>query len=338
MKLLRAAENDCAPSRTCEATVASSDGCSAGPSSASVPVTDPTIGHGEPTSGTADRELVTPIRRAIDPSDMQRRWAAIYIAFFLVMAVSALSVMAVADEPTVSVEGDAYEDGDTFEVDGVTYQVAMEEGGSATLTYEEVTQQSESWDNESVVEYRNDTYGVIIPPEDDPDTFELVQQFDVEAILAADPAVENETITREDDREYVVYREDGRTEPLVDYLPEPDRQSFSEGDTLEHDGETKTVGEITDSDVTVEWEGPEEQEIKLSEGREETIGEDRQIVAHFPGDETVVLSENVEEYNRQSANQDYFGDRMKGLTFVVVISLVSVVLVAGLAFLPHRGG
>ena len=54
---------------------------------------------------------------------MQRRVAAIYFAFFLVMAMSAYSVIAVAEEPTVDVAGEQLAQGDTITVNGQEYTV-----------------------------------------------------------------------------------------------------------------------------------------------------------------------------------------------------------------------
>ena len=57
---------------------------------------------------------------------MQRRWATVCIAFFLVMAASAYSVMALAEQPTVDIEGDTYENGSTFQQGDTSYIVIAE--------------------------------------------------------------------------------------------------------------------------------------------------------------------------------------------------------------------
>ena len=61
---------------------------------------------------------------------MQRRVAAIYFVFFLVVGASAYSVIAVAEEPAIDVSGQAYGQGDTLTVDGREYVVANLSTGS----------------------------------------------------------------------------------------------------------------------------------------------------------------------------------------------------------------
>lgn len=76
---------------------------------------------------------------------MQRRVAAIYLIFFVVMGASAYSVIAVADQPAVEIPGQEYENGSTFTAGGTEYtvQVSVEEseggedghgGGSSSVT------------------------------------------------------------------------------------------------------------------------------------------------------------------------------------------------------------
>lgn len=86
---------------------------------------------------------------------MQRRAAAAYLVFFLVIGAIAFSVMVVAEEPGIAIEGDTYGVGDTVVVEDREYTVAeltAEEsgggghgggGGETTLTG------SLTWTNES---------------------------------------------------------------------------------------------------------------------------------------------------------------------------------------------
>lgn len=54
---------------------------------------------------------------------MQRRVAAIYLVFFVVMGASAYSVIATAQQPAIDVEGEALAQGDSITVDGTEYTV-----------------------------------------------------------------------------------------------------------------------------------------------------------------------------------------------------------------------
>ncbi|MFQ3320130.1 MAG: hypothetical protein ACI8UR_002366 [Natronomonas sp.] len=266
---------------------------------------------------------------------MQRRWAAIYFAFFLVMAASAYSVMAVAEEPTMNIDGETYEAGDTFEVDGITYTVSEFEEREGELTYTQTVSQQTTFQNNSVVEYRNGSYNVSIEPADDPETFTLAQEFDVETILQNDPEVDNTTYTSDDGTEFVRYK-NGSTEPLEEYLPEPNRETFSEGDQIDHEDTTKAVDNVTSSAATLTWEQETEQSIGLEEGDRITLGGTEYVVT-FVDDDTVRLSTDIEGYEQTLENREYFQERMSGLLFVILFSLGSGFLVAGLALLPHRG-
>ena len=136
---------------------------------------------------------------------MQRRWAAVCIAFFLVMAGSAYSVMALAEQPTVDVEGDTYENGSSFQQSGTTYNVSVG-NGSGQLTYNETVEMEETFANNTAIDYRNGSYNVSIEAGNESDSFALVAELDVAGILGNDSAVENSTFTRDDGTEVVVYR------------------------------------------------------------------------------------------------------------------------------------
>jgi len=55
---------------------------------------------------------------------MQRRVAAIYLVFFVVMGASAYSVIAVAQQPTIDLDGESLAQGDSMTVNGQTYTVS----------------------------------------------------------------------------------------------------------------------------------------------------------------------------------------------------------------------
>jgi hypothetical protein len=265
---------------------------------------------------------------------MQRRWAAICLAFFLVTAAGAYGVSAVAEEPDLELSGDTYQQDDTLQTNGTTYTVAVS-GGSGSLVYNETVSNEESFANNSAIEYAEGSYNVTIESADDPSGFALVEEFDVESILVNDSAVENQTYTADDGTQFVRYR-NGTTQAVDAYLPEPNRETFSEGDSLQHAGESKTVDNVTASSVTVTWETEEEQTVSLAHGENATVG-GTQYVATFPADDTVKLSEDVAGYQEYADNQQYFQQRLSGLNYVVIFSLVSAFLLTAIAFLPRRG-
>jgi len=175
------------------------------------------------------------------------------------------------------------------------------------------------------------------------DSFDFRQSFNVSGILAADPAVEDETVTRADGREYVVST-DGSTQPLSEYLPEPEVRTFSEGDTLaynvEDDGigyEEVTVEDVSADGVVLSWREPVEHEVSAAEGNNVTLGPDeRTFVAHFPDNGTLQLSSNLGAYQAELDVQATYTDRVNGLWGVSILSSLATVLLIGLAYLPSR--
>jgi hypothetical protein len=357
---------------------------------------------------------------------MQRRVAAIYVVFFLVMGASAYSVIAVAEQPAVDLEGDSYAQGDTFSVDDREYVVAeldaggegeedggeavatlawtnesaqhtatlgnnstvapirasfpgqqslhtatLEEGDTVTFNGSDATvsiPDVESPSNFSLVQDGNETetfafndtfvyrgnattvasvssgevtliwgdsYRVLVPNESDPTSFRMVQQFNVSERLAADPAVENETITRADGRRYVVFAANGSTQPLEEYLPEPDEGRLSEGDTMTVARNETTVANVTSTGVVVEWTGPKTNTVEVVGGENVTLN-GQQFVVLFEGD-SVQLSPQVEEYQETLSRQDYFKERQNGLWGVTLLSGFAAMFIVGLAYLPVRG-
>ena len=364
---------------------------------------------------------------------MQRRVAAIYFVFFLVMGASAYSVIALAEEPAVDLEGESYQEGDTFAVDGREYVVAnlttqssgdggghggggggeervgrlewtnesaqhtatlannstypparasfsgqrayytatLAEGDTVTYNGSEATvsiPDVESPSNFSLVADGNETatvevngtfsyrgnettvvgitasevrlvwgddYRVLIPNESDPSSFRMVQQFNVSQRLAADPAVENQTVTRDDGRRYVVYRENGSTRLLAEYLPEPAVGELEEGNTMTFAGNETTIANVTAEEVVLEWTAPEVEAIDLTEGANVTL-DGQQYVVHFRGD-SVQISPQVQKYQQDLRRQDYFHERQNGLWGVTLLSGIAAMFVIGLAYLPVRG-
>jgi sorbitol-specific phosphotransferase system component IIA len=363
---------------------------------------------------------------------MQRRVAAVYFVFFLVMGASAYSVIAVAEQPAIDVEGESYTEGDTLAVDGREYVVAnvsvqssgdggghgggdggeehaarlqwtnesarftatlsndtvvtpaeasfpdqrafesasLEDGDTVTfngseatvsipddeaprsfslggpsvdvtlayndtLTYQGQTMTVAGITPDAVTLVAGSNYRVLTPNESDPSGFRMVQRFNVSERLAADPAVENRTVTRDDGREYVVFAANGSTERLSEYLPTPDVGRLTEGDTMTVRGNETTVANVTAERVVVEWTGPTTNTVELAEGENVTLNGQR-FVVHFEGD-SVTLSPDIDGYQNDLARQDVFKERQNGLWGVTLLSGFAAMLIVGLAYLPVRG-
>jgi uncharacterized Zn finger protein len=283
---------------------------------------------------------------------MQRRVAFAYLAFFLVMGASAYSVIAVADAPEVRVEGETLETGSVVQVEGRQYTVSNlsvsggGEGGSAsyagTLTYtNDSAVFTETIEHNATVEFRNASYLVRIPNASSPGSFRLVEQLDAEAILANDSAVDDQVYTDDDGTEFVRY-ENGETQPLAEYLPEPETAEFAVGDEIQYQGRTMTVAALTREAATLEYVSSRTVEIGLAQGENVTLG-DTQYFANFHGDSdnvrvTLATTEaQYDTYVREVERQDYFHERMNGLWGVVILSGLAGASVVSLALLPIKG-
>lgn len=282
---------------------------------------------------------------------MQRRAAAIYFVFFLVLGASSYAVIAVAERPAIDLDAQRHAQGDTFRVGGQQYTVEKietvgGEGGGhggggggrlqATIAWTNSSARfTATLANDSTVSLRNGTYRVQIPNTTDPARFTLREEFNVSAILRADTAVYNETVTIEG-TEYVTYRSNDTNVPLEEYLPERDRVQFSEGGTFPYRGNETTVRNVTTTEVLLVWSGEKRNTITVSEGQNATLGT-TQYVAHFPSKKRLQLSADHGAYQREVARQDRFHTRMNGFWVVLYLSALGALFIVGLAYLPARG-
>ncbi|MFB6117424.1 hypothetical protein [Halosegnis sp.] len=284
---------------------------------------------------------------------MQRRVAAIYFVFFVVLGASAYSVLAVAEQPAVDVPGETYTNGSEFAVGGQEYTVVVEmqesEGGGhgggggaepvGELVYlNESARMTATWDNESTVTYRGEEYRVELNA--DASRVRLVETFDVPARLQNDSAVYNETTTIEG-VEYVTYRENDTNVRLDEYLPKPTTYTFEVGDTIEYDGETTTLESVDTSAATLAWTAPEQQSITLEEGANVTLADGNQYYAHFKthGELRVTIAPTTtySDYQGDLARQEYFHERQNGLWGVIILSGIAAFLIISMAYMPVKG-
>ncbi|MFB6307796.1 MAG: hypothetical protein ABEH35_00560 [Haloarculaceae archaeon] len=279
---------------------------------------------------------------------MQRRAAAIYFVFFVVIGAAAYAYIGVAQDtqqPHVDLDAEAtLAEGDSATLAGQQYTVSSlghESGGggggmTATLAWTNSSfQYTATLENNSTV--RNDTYRVIVANESDVDSFTLREEQNVSAILAADPAVEDQIATQNGTK-YVVFRENDTLRPLSAYLPEPDTERYATGDTYEYQGNETTVASVTTEGVTLEWTGEKGQSVELTEGSNVTLN-GQTYFAHFPDSSSVQLvpTSEYDTYSTQRARIDYFHERMSGLWGITILSGIVAVLLLSTAYLPVRG-
>ncbi|GAB7009831.1 hypothetical protein [Halorubrum trueperi] len=266
---------------------------------------------------------------------------AVYAALFILIAGAAGVLTATAESPEIALENPDFEvsEGDQLDVDGETYTVAGisegDDGVTGTLEQEEETELSETWANESTVEFEDGEWRVEITGEE-PTEFTLVEVLDRQAILENDDSADNETVER-DDGEYVAVTEDGETTlvPVDEYFPTPEEQTYATGDSIEYDGQTVTVDEVTTDQAVIVWQGTQTTTIEVAQETTVTIGQ-TEFIAHFPDASTMTLSTDVAGYEAQVAEIDRFDQYNSGLTRVIVLAFLSTVLLAAAAFVPSR--
>ena len=286
---------------------------------------------------------------------MQRRAAAAYFVFFLVVSVAAYAYIGVAESqrPEVNLDETAeLTNESTFTVDGTTYtasniHLASSGGGHggggsmvADLTWtNESAQFSQTVEHNTTTTYQNESYQVVA--DNETGTLTLREQFNVSRLLSEDPAVRNSLATQ-NGSEFVVYSENDTLVPVEEWLPEPETLEFSTGDTYEvttdSGAQQATVTSVSESGATLEWTAPEERTRELSEGGNVTLS-GQQYFAHFPDHSTVQIA-SVSEYPQYQTTldqQDYFHERKNGIWGVSILSGIAAVLMIGMAYLPNRG-
>jgi hypothetical protein len=288
---------------------------------------------------------------------MQRRAAAAYFAFFLVISVAAYAYIGVAESqrPAVSLDADAeLTNESTFTVDGTEYtatNIHMSGGGgghggggggsmAADLSWtNESSRYTATLEHNATTTYQNDTYRV--HTDSNESTVTLEEALNVSALLVDDSSVQN-TLATQNGTEYVVYRSNNTQVPLSEWLPEPETVSFTTGDTYPYatDSGTQetTISEVTADGATLEWFAPRENTIELSEGGNVTLNE-QQFFTHFPDHSTVqiVPIQQFDQYQATLDQQDYFHERKNGIWGVSILSGIAAVLMLGMAYMPVRG-
>ncbi len=278
---------------------------------------------------------------------MQRRAVAVFVALFLAVAGVAGALTATAETPEIALENPEVDASvnDSIDVGGETYVMAAisesenDDGQtviSGTLEREFTAETSETWANESTVSVDDREWRVEIAGENASE-FTLVEVLDRQAILEADDDAENETVTLEDGEYVAVTDENGdRTlVPVDEYFPAPEERSYATGETLEYDGQTVTIDDVTADGAVLVWETTETETVELAQQSTVTIG-DTEYVAHFPDASTLRMSTDIEAYEAQVTEIERFNQYNSGLSRVLVLSVLSSIMLAGMAFIPSR--
>jgi len=260
---------------------------------------------------------------------MRQGIVAVYVAFFLVVAGGSYATIALAEQPTISIDNPdfALSANQTFTVDGRTYTVRSVSAGSAEATWvNESARFTDSWDNNSTVALANQSYRVLIPNESAPSSFTLREVQNVTEPTVTQNGTTYVVVERNDTRQLV---------PVDEYLPEPRTRTLSAGQTVEYNNNSTTVTNVTSSAVELEWSGTKNNTVTMSEGGTVDLN-GQQYVAHFPSANVVQLSADVTGFQEQTAAVSEFHQRIDGLWYVLSLCGVGTVLMVGLAFLPTK--
>ncbi|AEN06550.1 hypothetical protein [Halolamina sp.] len=279
---------------------------------------------------------------------MQRRAVAVFVAFFLVVGSLSLALVVTAESPHLDAEGRELQAGDSFTVSEQEYTVASitateSSGGEGGTTYETVfewtvqnSDYSQSWENNSTVEFDGQTWRVLTGAGEDPTTFTLEQQIDKQAILAEDPDASNETVMYEGE-EHVVITENGeeRLVPADEYFPEPESREYSEGDTLDYNGNASSVDAVSATAVDLSWIAPQTMSSSVGQRANVTLSE-QTFYVDFVDESTILLSSDFAALNELNTATDTQHTYENGLWGVTLLSGISAIFLLGMAYMPSR--
>ncbi|MFC7140651.1 hypothetical protein ACFQMA_12560 [Halosimplex aquaticum] len=169
---------------------------------------------------------------------MQRRAAAIYFVFFLVIGAGAYGLIQTAEEPTITMEGDAYTAGDTVTLNDRQFTVASADTGSGEL----------SWVNESAVISTTIDNGSEVPVTD-------VRWEDQSA--RQEQTFEAGSTVQYNGSEYQVsINESAGAFTLTQTGDASVNETYAVGDTVNYQGNEATVTSVTSNAATIVWGGP----------------------------------------------------------------------------------
>jgi len=274
---------------------------------------------------------------------MQRRAAAAYVVFFVLIAGLSYAMIATAQAPAVDVDEPEITKGvdETFTVDGRTYTVSdisadEEEGGghgggggvtlTAALTWtNESARYTETFGTDDSVDIGNTTYDVVLPNESDPTTATLREQ----------PGDDVETVERDGELFVVVENDQGNDELVhIDEYEPLDRIDLAEDEPFEFRGNSSDVT-ITTESVTFAWTAPRTNTVELNNEANVTLNGRRYFV-FVPDENTIQLTTDYRDYAEDIERKETFDERMNGFWGVTILSGLAAILLTGLAYLPRK--
>jgi hypothetical protein len=275
---------------------------------------------------------------------MQRRAAAAYVAFFLVIAAASYGVIALTDAPDVTVRpGEAERtlgEGTTFTVGDRDYTLTSISGGAQTdrtATLEWVNESeriTESWAHNATVTFENRTYRVLIPNVSAPEAFQLRPEPGDWATPRWRDGRQVVDVDIDDDGFVETRVPIGRLIAGNETLA---NRTLDRDATVQYAGNETRVAGLTNESAELQWSADVTHTIELAHASNATL-QDRTFLAYFPDNSTVYLdSVESSRYFERQADADGYHRRTTGLWTVAILSGLASVLLIGLAYMPRRG-
>ncbi|MFB6177840.1 MAG: hypothetical protein ABEI99_12000, partial [Halobaculum sp.] len=111
--------------------------------------------------------------------------------------------------------------------------------------------------------------------------------------------------------------------------------TFSEGDSVQFEGNEFTISSVTGDGATLSRVSPQEVEISVSNKANVTIGS-QTYFAYFPDNSTLVLTTQYDTYQQYQHETEQFTEHKNGLWGVSIVSGFGAVFLIALAYLPNR--
>lgn len=299
---------------------------------------------------------------------MQRRAIAAYTGIFILLTASCIGLLATTAQPSASMENPEYtlQKNQTLSVQGTQYTVTdvsattNENGDLVRSATAQWTQPNATYSatlaNNSTLSYQNSTYRVLVPNTSNPSkaTLREVQNL----------SNNTQTLTQNNETFVVINGSDGNRTliPEEQYLRQqygpPNTTQLSVGTSLRYENNSTTVGNITSEGVDLNWTAKRVNTVAFGEttpikttlikgglptkvsypaGGSTVSLNNQTYVVSYPNNNTVALSQNVEQYKSEVEEATHKAERLAGIWAILILSGLAGFLLLMLGYLPNKG-
>lgn len=299
---------------------------------------------------------------------MQRRAVVVYVGVFLLIASGSFALLATTAQPSVSMKNPDYTltQNQSFTVQGQQYNVTEvstttnEQGNIVRSATAEWLQPSANYSatlaNNSTVDYKNDTYRVLIPNTTNPSKATLREVQNLSSNTT--------TLTQNNETFVIVNGSDGNRTliPEEEYIRqqygEPNTTQLTVGITFPYENNSTKVSNVSAEGVVLTWTGERTHSISFGKtnpiettlirgwmptkvaypaGGETVSLNNQTYVVSYPDNSTLQLSTNVEEFKSKVESANHKAERLAGVWGVLILSGLAAFLILMLGYLPVKG-